>query len=117
MFKRIENWLRRIIAEVVRAERVTRADATEILEDTLWAFKAEAARLHSEELAAFTKMHNEAVALLTDAHTDILAEKNRLNAELHEKVAELQSSLSRFTQWKADEETKLADLIHQQPKR
>lgn len=121
MLKRIENWLRRIVtdvvSEIIRKEQATRDDARQILEEALSGFRAEVARIHTEELAAFSKMHQEAVTVITDVHSDILAEKNRLAADLQEKAADLQQALHQFTQWTADDQTKQSDLIHQQPKR
>lgn len=107
MIKKIEAWLRKIVAEVVaeaiKAERATRDDARQILAEALSGFRAEVARIHSEELAAFEKIHEDAIV-----------EKNLVISELHAKAAELKEALHAFTQWTADEATKAADKIHQE---
>ncbi len=93
MKSKIEAWIKRLIAEVVKAERVTKADADSFVvyaagraaEDV----RKAAERIHEEKIAALTAGHEEIFKIKGDLISEIQklhAAFERAEDRLHSKV-------------------------------
>lgn len=108
MFKKLEAWLRRIIAEEVKKVEVTLETERTILTSAV-SIHARCATNGVE--AEVTKLVGEFEQKLRADAASILVEKNQLIAELKTRLEEMQQTVSKFTTWKASDETVAADHV------
>lgn len=106
MFKKLEEKLRRIIAEEVRAVDVTlNNERDKIISAISIHAKSTTNGIEREFAVLLAEFEGK---LRADA-ASIIAEKNQLISELTAKIADMQQTLTKFTTWKADESTVAAD--------
>ena len=117
MFTKIEKWLRRIVTEEVEKIELSTAAHVHLVNALLEDEKnklVSAISIHAKSTlnnveAESIKLFNDFEQKLVAEAALVVAEKNKLIQELHEKVADLEATARKITHWKADTDTVATD--------